>query len=167
MHSGGLLSNMANSFKNTWWIFLLIAAGLVIFVLSSHSNNPPNSQGVVLNDIFHQQAVRTETGNPSSAQPKKADPVPPMAIVTSPVNGQEAGFTIQVYSFQDKNRAQIALQMLKNNGYNAFLIISDLGEKGTWYRIRVGGIADEAAAHQMLEDIRKAYNSGFIIRPKA
>jgi len=152
--------------KNTWWLFVLIAAGAVIFFLSFHSNKPQTDQGVVLSDILHQQTAMTESGNASSAVPSKADPVPPMAIVTSPVDGHEAGFTIQVYSFQDKNRAETALQNLKNSGYQAFLIISDLGEKGTWYRVRIGGITDADAAHKMLEDIRKNYNSGFILKPQ-
>src|ERR1039458_6440893 len=130
---------MPNSFKNTWWIFLLIAAGGVILFLTLLPQKTQTDQGVVLNDIFHQQIARTESGNSTSLPLKKADPVPPMAIVTSPVDGHEAGFTIQVYSFQDKNRAETALQTLKNSGYQAFLIMSDLGEKGIWYRIRVGG----------------------------
>ena len=156
---------MANSFKNTWWIYLLIVAGVIIFLLSLHSGKPAGDQGVVLNDIFHQQVPKTESGNNPSVPPKKADPVPPMAIVTSPVNGQEAGFTIQVYSFQDKNRAETALQALKNSGYQATLLMSDLGEKGIWYRVRVGGIPDEASAKKMLDEIRKNYNSGFILKP--
>ncbi len=143
---------MSNSFKNTWWIFILVLAGGVFFFLSWYLNKPQSDQGVVLNDIFHAP---------------KADPVPPMAIVTSPVNGREAGFTIQVYSFQSKDRAESALQDLKNSGYQAFLVMSDLGEKGTWYRVRVGGIADEAAARQMLNDIRKNYSSGFILKPQS
>lgn len=157
---------MGELFKSFWWVVVLIAAGGVIFFLSLHPNRPPVDQGVVLNDIFHQQEAQTESGNSPTQPPKKADPVPPMAIVTSPVDGHEAGFTIQVYSFQDKNRAETALQALKNSGYQAFLIMSDLGEKGIWYRVRVGGIADEAAAHKMLDEIRKNYNSGFILKPK-
>ncbi len=141
---------MPNSFKNTWWIYFLIVAGGIIFFLSLHPPQPQGDQGVVLNDIFHQ----------------KADPVPSMAMVTSPVEGHEAGFTIQVYSFQDKNRAERALQALKNNGYQAFLIMSDLGEKGVWWRVRVGGIGDEAAARKMLDEIRKNYNSGVILKSK-
>jgi len=39
-----------------------------------------------------------------------------------------------------------------------------LGEKGVWYRVRIGGIADEAAAHSMLADIRRSYSSGFILK---
>jgi cell division septation protein DedD len=148
---------MPNSFKNTWWIYLLIAGGGIFFFLSLHPGKPQSDQGVVLNDIFH---------GPSAPVVKKVDPVPPMAIVTTPVNGQETDFTIQVYSFQSKDRAQAALQALKNNGYQAFMIMSDLGEKGTWYRVRVGGIVDEAAAHKTLDEIRKSYNSGFILKPR-
>jgi cell division septation protein DedD len=157
---------MPNSFKNTWWIFLLIAAGGIIMFITLLPPKTQTDQGVVLNDIFHQQIARTESGNDASLPLKKADPVPPMAIVTSPVDGHEAGFTIQVYSFQDRTRAETALQALKNSGYQAFMIISDLGEKGIWYRVRVGGISDEVSAHKMLDEIRKNYNSGFILKPK-
>lgn len=152
--------------KNSWWIFVLIALGGVVLLLSMHPK-VQNDQGVVLSDIFHQQAVPIREQGTPPAEPKKADPVPPMAIVMNPVNNQEVDFTIQVYSFQDHNRAETALEALKNSGYKAFIIVSDLGEKGTWYRVRIGGIGDELAAHQMLEEIRKNYNSGFIIKPHA
>ena len=157
---------MGNLFKNSWWIILLVAAGGVIFFMSIHSSKPQGDQGVVLNDIFHQQPARTESFSSPTVEVKKADPIPPMGIVTTPVNGLETGITIQVYSFQDKNRAAAALEALKNNGYQAAIIVSDLGEKGTWYRVRVSGIADEVAAHKILEEIRKNYNSGFILKPK-
>ena len=156
---------MGDSFKNMWWVFLLILAGGIIFFLSAHPSKPQSDQGVVLSDIFHQQPAKTDSSNPEVEPVKKADPVPPMAIVTSPVDGHEEGFNIQVYSFQNKNRAETALDALRSSGYSAFLIISDLGPKGLWYRVRVGGIKDEAAAHKILEDIRKNYNSGFILKP--
>ena len=127
----------------------MVAAGGTIFFLSLRPNKPPSDQGMVLKDIF----------------PPRTGPVPPMAVVAGPVGGHGAGFTIQVYSFQDRNRAEGALQALKNNGYHAFLVMSDLGEKGVWYRVRVGGIADKAAARKMLDKIRKDYNSGVILKP--
>ena len=140
---------MANQFKAVWGIVFLLTAGGVMFLLSQ-KQQPAPAQGVVLQDIFTQQAK---------------DPIPSLAIVTSPENGHEAGWTIQVYSFQDRNRADKALTNLKAKGYNAFLIVSELGEKGTWYRVRVGSIPDENAAHKILEDIRRSYNSGFIVKP--
>jgi len=141
--------------KNTWLIIFLITAGVVIFFLSFQPGRSRNDEGLLLRDIFHKQVQTTH---------KVADPVPAMGIVTSPVAGHEAGFTIQVYSFQDKNRAYAALSSLKNRGYQAFMVVSDLGEKGVWYRVRIGGIADEAAAHSMLADIRRSYSSGFILK---
>jgi len=152
---------MGNSFKNTWWIFLLIAAGGIIFFLSLHPSRPQADQGVVLNDIFPQKS------NPLPAVPPASpvSSVPPMAVVTSSVGGHNTGFTIQVYSFQDKNRAENALQSLKKRGYQAFLIVSNVGENRVWYRVRIGAIGDEAAARKMLDDIRKNYNSGIIIKP--
>src|ERR1700753_2722163 len=105
---------MFNFLKNTWWIFILLTAGAVVFFLSLHPK-PQADQGVILSDIFHQQVPQTESGAVLVNPPKKADPVPPMAIVATPVNGKETGFSIQVYSFQDRERAETALQGLKNN----------------------------------------------------
>ncbi len=142
---------MPNPLKNNWWIILLLAGGIALFAVSLR---PGQTQGPAVPAV------------PAGVQ-AKTDPVPPMAIVTSPVNGHEADYMIQVYSFQDKNRAATALQTLKNSGYHAEMMMSDLGEKGTWYRVRVIGIPDEPTARRMLDEIRKNYNSGFIVKPQA
>src|ERR1035441_9219286 len=113
---------MPDSFKNIWWIVLLVLAGGIIFFLSLQSNKTQSEQGVVLKDIFHQQAAETGSRITPLLPSKKADPVPSMAIVTSPVNGHEAGFTIQVHSFQNRNMAESALQSLKASGYQAYLM---------------------------------------------
>ena len=93
---------------------MIVAAGAAIFFLSLHPNKPQGDQGVVLNDIFHQQIAKTESVNyPVNVHLQKADLVPPMAIVTSLVDGHETAFTIQVYSSQDKTGPKQALQALK------------------------------------------------------
>ncbi len=134
---------MARSSKSVWLVIVLVAAGAVIFVLS-FKQKEGTPQAVVA-------AV------PVKAMVKAAVPVS-SAVVT--------GYAVQVYSFQDKARAGKALEDLKSKGYQAFLVVSDLGEKGTWYRVRVGGIADEKEAQVMLEKVRKNYKSGFIVKPK-
>ena len=131
--------------KSVWLVIVLVAAGVVIFVLS-FKQKQEQPQGLVT-------AATT------------ADQAPP-AIAASPQGGHEAGYAVQVYSFQDKTRAAKALENLRSNGYKAFLVVSDLGEKGAWYRVRVGGIADEKEAQAMLEKVRKNYKSGFIVKPK-
>jgi cell division septation protein DedD len=150
---------MANSSKNLWIVLALVAAGVVIFSMSLGHKEP--SKPVVMQEVFSQTPQAAET-NPEA----KKDPVLSPAIVTSPTNGKEAEFAVQVYSFQDKDRADKALENLKAAGYNAFMEVSDLGEKGTWYRVRIGGLADENQAKAMLEDVRKNYKSGFIVKPK-
>lgn len=142
---------MANQIKGLGLIVLLVAAGAVILFLSLGQGKPKEQDAVVLQEVLKQTP---------------ADPIPALAIVTSPQDGLEAGFTIQVYSFQDKKRAEVALENLKGEGYKAFMIISDLGEKGIWYRVRVGGIADDTQAKLILDKIRKSYNSGFIVKPE-
>ncbi len=139
---------MANQFKSVWLVILLLTAGIGIFFLTM-AQDKAKPQSVVLQDIVSLEK----------------DPVSSPAIVADTDSGKQTGFAIQVYSFQDKNRAQAALEALKASKYDAYLIISDLGEKGTWYRVRIGGLSDEAMAQQTLEQIRKNYNSGFIVKP--
>jgi cell division septation protein DedD len=154
---------MSNPLKNLWLVLVLIAAGVVLFSLSIAQK--PQSDSVTLTEVFDQtpkgaktQAATTETG--------AKDPVPSPAIVTSPENGHEADFVVQVYSFQSGERAAAALENLKAAGHKAFMEVSDLGEKGTWYRVRIGGLKDEDEAKALLEQVRQNYNSGFIIKPK-
>ncbi len=130
--------------KSAWLVIVLVAAGAVIFVLSFKQKQEPSPRAVIVIA-------------PVKAMAKVAVPVPSPA---------EAGYAVQVYSFQDKTRAEKALEGLKSKGYQAFIVVSDLGEKGTWYRVRVGGIADEKEAQVMLENVRKNYKSGFIVKPK-
>ena len=129
---------MAHPSKSVWLVVVLVAAGTVIFVLSFKPKEEPP------------QAVIAAV--PVKAMVKAAAPARSSAVVT--------GYAVQVYSFQDKTRAEKALEDLRSKGYQAFLVVSDLGEKGTWYRVRVGGIADEKEAQVMLENIRKNYKSG-------
>ena len=139
-------------------VLVLVAAGAVILFLSLKQNNPSSNNKVVMQEVFDQKPA---TGSPVVQK----DPVPSPAIVTSPVQGKEAGFAVQVYSFKDEKRADAALENLKSKGFKAYIEISDLGEKGTWYRVRIGSLENEAEAKAMLETIRKNFKSGIIVKP--
>ena len=154
---------MASQNKNSLWIVIaLVAAGAVILLLSVKQENSP-SHKVVMQKVFEQKLSTSLASHPVVEK----DPVPSPAIVTSPEHGQEAGFAVQVYSFKDEKRADAALANLKSTGYKAYIEISDLGERGTWYRVRIGSLANEAEAKNLLETIRKNFNSGIIVKPKA
>ena len=161
-------AGMANGSKSIWVMTVLLAAGMVLFILSTQ-NKQGSSRDVVLQEVFKQQPAQVQPTPPAAAELEKMkvkDPVTSPAIVTSPENGHEAGFAVQVYSFQDRMRAEKALSNLKGLGYKAFMEASDLGGKGTWYRIRIGGLETESQAKTMLEEVRKNFNSGFIVNPK-
>ena len=153
---------MASQNKNLWIVIVLIVAGAVILFLSFKQKDSSN-KAVSMGEIFDQKPFGASPG--TNLQFDK-DPVPSPAIVTSPEHGQEAGFAVQVYSFKDQKRADAALLNLKEAGYSAYIEISDLGEKGTWYRVRIGGLQNETEARSMLENIRKNFNSGFIVKAK-
>ena len=152
---------MPSQNKSIWIMMVLVAAGGIILFLSLKQHNP-SSNKVEMQEILNTKSFPETINN----QQVDKDPVPSPAIVTSPEHGQEAGFAVQVYSFRDEKRSDAALTNLKNAGYDAFVQISDLGEKGTWYRVRIGGLKDEAQAKSLLETVRKNFNSGFIVKPK-
>jgi cell division protein FtsN len=144
---------MAN--KNLVVVLALVAGGLIVLFLAFKQNAPSSNQ-VVMQEVFAQK--------PASDPALEKDPVTSPAIVTSPELGREAGFAVQVYSFKDQGKAEVALSNLKAQGYKAYIEISDLGEKGTWYRVRIGQLSNEAEAKAMLETIRKSFNSGIIVK---
>ena len=129
-----------------------------------------NRLRVLLLSVVFVVGMTIITRGQSSAKTSKmlepVDPVGAMSIVTSPINGHEEGFTIQVYSFRDHGRADKALAKLKAGGHHAFIEVSDLGDKGVWYWVRVGGLKDEAQTKIMLADIRKEFQEGFVVNQK-
>ncbi len=75
----------------------------------------------------------------TTATPTPADPVLP------PVTAQ-GSHVVQVGSFGSAADAASLRQRLLDKGYPAFLAEADLGERGIWYRVRIGPFADSAAA---------------------
>ena len=152
---------MANQNNTLWIVLVLVILGIAALILSATPKSTPTNQ-VVMKDVFTQN---TPASIKSSELQK--DPVPSPAIVTSPEGGKEAGFAVQVYSFKDQQRADKALENLKNNGFDkAYIEISDLGSKGTWYRVRIGGLQNDTQAKAMLENVRKNFNSAIIVKSK-
>jgi cell division septation protein DedD len=66
------------------------------------------------------------------------------------------GFTVQVASFPLKSEAETLKSKLTGKGYNVFISESHLGDKGTWYRVRVGRKLDQEAAKELAGKLGKA-----------
>ena len=94
----------------------------------------------------------------SAAVPGPADSVLP------PVTAQ-GSHVVQVGSFGSAADAASLRQRLLDKGYPAFLAEADLGERGIWYRVRVGPFADSAVAGVAREIILdKERIEGLVIR---
>ncbi len=81
-------------------------------------------------------------------QPAKKEPV----ITRSPAS--KVRYTLQVASYQERDVAEADVRRLKQHGFSAFVIASELEGKGTWYRVRVGSFTDKAAAERLQKEIR-------------
>lgn len=72
-------------------------------------------------------------------------------------------YVLQVSSYQEKSPADEEVKRLKQNGFAAHLIASDLSGKGKWYRVRVGSFADKASAEKLQGLVREKTGLSAII----
>lgn len=63
-------------------------------------------------------------------------------------------YTIQVSSHAERQTAEEDVRRMKQSGFAAFIVISELQGKGTWYRVRVGRFTNRDAAEKLQKDIQ-------------
>lgn len=81
---------------------------------------------------------------------------PLQAAPAKPAARQDSdGFTVQVASFSLKSEAETLRSKLATKGYNVGIVESHLGDKGTWYRVRVGKRLDPDAAKELAGKLGK------------
>jgi len=73
-----------------------------------------------------------------------------------PEKADANGFTIQVASFSLKSEAESIKNKLAGKGYNVFIVESNQGDKGTWYRVRVGRKLEPDAAKELAGKLGKS-----------
>lgn len=79
-------------------------------------------------------------------------PEPGPAKETTAREGEgKAKFVVQVASYHLKKEAEEARDRLKENGMAAYIVESNIPEKGTWYRVRVGRHLDQQKAREVAE----------------
>lgn len=127
--------------ENKWLILLLIGivVTVIFMVLSSKEikRKAAPLKGIIFNEI---------AGMPESSSTNK--PGKP--------------FTVQVWSFQDKNKAELASERLKKQNYPAYIVTQELEKKGIWYRVWVGAFETKEEATKLVKEIRKDYKDSFV-----
>ena len=144
--------------KNETWLILVIiviAGVLIALSFTKNKSQEPARPSVVVQ--AHEIKADHSVADMQKIAAVKAEP----AMVEQPkTTVVKAGFAIQV---KDKVRADAALKKLKDKGYPAYVMMSDLGPRGVFYRVRVGSFATEVEAQKSLESVTKDFKSGIIV----
>lgn len=82
-------------------------------------------------------------------------PAPAPAGDKSARRPETAGFTVQVASYSLKSEAETLRSKLAAKGYNALIAESNQGDKGIWYRVRVGKKLEQDAAKELATKLGK------------
>lgn len=94
---------------------------------------------------------------PVAADPQKPSADKPAGTERPPARPPEGTtFTVQVASFPLRSEAETMKSKLAGKGYNASIAESHQGDKGTWYRVRVGRKLDQEAAKELAGKLGKA-----------
>jgi len=104
-----------------------------------------------------QAAMPTNVTRP--APPENDDTNQKQAAQTAPskpaARQDSKGFTVQVASYSLKSEAEAMRSKLAAKGYDVGIVESHLGDKGTWYRVRVGKRLDQDVAKELAGKIGK------------
>ena len=57
------------------------------------------------------------------------------------------------------------MQRARGAGLKPYLVEANLGDKGTWYRIRVGRFAEKAAAEKFRRDVERELGGRALVMP--
>jgi cell division protein FtsN len=95
-----------------------------------------------------EQTAKQQQGADTTPQVVKKEPPPERSVP------QKLRYTIQVGSYAEKAMAEEEARGLKRRGYAAFLVATDLQEKGTWYRVRIGSFSSRQAAEKLAGELK-------------
>jgi cell division protein FtsN len=63
-------------------------------------------------------------------------------------------YTLQLASYQEKEMAEADVKKMKQHGFAAFIVASEVTGKGTWFRVRLGSYSSKASAEKMQKEVQ-------------
>jgi cell division septation protein DedD len=114
---------------------------------------------------FYTVLTESKEEKPAPAQPREPSEKPvEKEMNESPPEG-DLSLLLQVASYKSREAARQQLENLSAEGYSGTIQVADLGERGTWYRVRLGPYGSEGEADRILEKLRKERDlKGYIVR---
>ncbi len=155
------MENKTNFFKGNPTlriVEIILCLGLIIFVILYLASlrekvEDPLSRRVTEQQIFVLPIDDEEIPEPSLEVPESILPQ------AAPV---ETKFMIQIASFPDQAKAKLLVDQLKAQGYVPSVEVKDLGAKGIWNRVYIGGLQTLEEAQKLLETLKQKYKDSFI-----
>jgi DedD protein len=83
---------------------------------------------------------------PKAAEPKAGETRPAEDGKQATAKKKKSKYTLQLSSFQSRDEAEAFAAKLTASGYKPFIVKSEVADKGTWYRVRLGGYDDHDEA---------------------
>jgi cell division septation protein DedD len=155
--------------KDAWPVWALVIAGIIIIFLAVNQNKV-EKEAVDVAELLNNEASVLSSYSPDLSGTKAAavvaDPVASPAIVATSDTGSEVTYAIQLYSFKEQSRADALVAKLKEGGVSAYVQMSDLGDKGVWYRVRTGSFPSSETAQAALTVIRKEHKDSIVVKEK-
>jgi len=108
------------------------------------------------------QTIETKKKQP--LKPKKKVPTiqkKKAGVVSFVPNG---AYAVQVVSTKDAGAAEGIVKKLKKRGYRAYKVRAEIAGKGTWYRVRVGGVDSKADAERLLKKLAGQGYKGMVVK---
>ena len=103
---------------------------------------------------------KAEAEKSAAAETKKPVPAQRVAEAEKPkaeTAPQDGSWTVQVNAFPDERSAQRLVERLKQKGYDAYMVTTNIKGRD-WYRVRVGHFAARAQAKELQEDLQTKEN---------
>lgn len=104
-----------------------------------------------------QAAIPSNVVKPPSPQSTEEASSPPLSSIPpkSSARQETGGFVVQAASYSLKSEAETLRNKLASKGYNAYISESQQGDRGTWYRVRVGKKLEQDAAKELAGKLGK------------
>ncbi len=107
-----------------------------------------------------QLEIKIDRTAPAQAgkSPAKAKAAPKNGTVLAAAPAAGVRFTVQIASYPDRDMAEEEMKRMKKRGYAAFIVSSELPDKGTWHRVRLGSFTNKASAEKLAKELRTKEN---------
>lgn len=110
--------------------------------------------------------VKAERPTAPQVKPLAAKPQPQPAkkeAASAKNTVSKLRYTIQVGSYPEKAMADEEARNMKKKGYAAFVVATDLADKGKWFRVRMGSFSSKQSAEKLTKELKsKEGIDGFI-----